>query len=161
VVRLFSKNADSFQPEIAKIIADNTWESPFFTEAPPSVMSQETKTTLVFRAKLALWVVWALERDKDYWQTQCALRLYNFSEVFDWEPLRLELNQLGVPLAAISFKEYYSPRDYTPGAMNVEAYIKWAESSDSLRMVFSGLDWTDEGMTWVQERWKKKFAKGA
>src|SRR6266478_4606097 len=103
IVRLFG-DSGLFTAEMAKAMHKGMLQSPFFAQAPPSVMDDRKKGVLLKRAELALWIAWARERDRHYWEIQVAMRFYGpaKSEVWVWAPLRKELIELGVPEAHIT-----------------------------------------------------------
>lgn len=158
IVFVFRDTADGFPVPAAKAIREAFAKTDFFTKAPPSKMDDKTRALLASRAKLALWIAWALGRDRTYWTVQSGMRLYGpaMSEVFAWEDLRKELVLLGVPAGSISFPESRHTGWAASRAMNMEGFIRWASSPNSLQLLFSGLQTDTAGVRSVVGRWNSK-----
>lgn len=151
---LFRDNADLFPLEVAKSMRSGFEAADFFTKAPASQTDPKVKDLLTTKAKLALWMAWALERDRKYWEVQSAVWMYNFSETHDWVDLRTELIGIGVPAGRVSFD---FGGKYAAGALNMDGFIKWASSANAMTVLFAGLPQDSEGMKWVVSRWNKKL----
>jgi hypothetical protein len=146
----------------------------FFAKAPKRPFAgtegeqAEKQAKLQDRAELALWISWALERDKKHWIKDGAIRLYNpgASENRHYEPIRKELIRLGVPKQVVSLKPV---ADFIPighfaridegAGLNLVKFMDWAATHGALKLVFQGLPVDGEGMQWVQARWTKSLPK--
>jgi hypothetical protein len=150
------RHADIFTVEEATKIREIVYNSQYITQAPPDVMSAETKVLLNKRAKLALWFAWALERDKEYWKGQSlmARTVYFRSEAWSWGLLRQELVTLGVPASLITIKGF-SPRGAI-FALDMANFIDWAWKPEALYTVLSGFRWSDKSMSWIIQNWYAK-----
>jgi len=102
---VFRDAGDGSPVAVANTIREAFAKTEFFTKAPPSKMDNRTRELLASRAKLALWIAWALGRDRTGWNVQSGMRLHgpSLSEVFAWADLRKELVLLGVPTGAIQW----------------------------------------------------------
>jgi hypothetical protein len=129
-------------------------KSAFFSKAPASVMAGATKTALLARAKLALWIAWAWDRDLSYWEKQTLTArghgIMGVSEVWDWEPLRQELVNLGLSATSITLKGMN--RMQLIYGLNMEAFIGWARSTAATKALFSGLATDPEGIATVNAK---------
>jgi hypothetical protein len=155
IARFLSAQSDYFPLDVAKNMRAAILRSAFFQQAPASKMTDETKAMLTARAKLGLWICWALERDKRYWEVQSALQLYGKSEIYEWEPLRQELVLLAVPATMITAKGFDAFGGLKFG-MKMDAFIKWAQGPDSLHALFAGFKWGSEAFKWAKDKWDKK-----
>lgn len=159
IVFLFRDTADGFSTASATAIRQAFSKTEFFTKAPPSKMDDKTKELLASRAKLALWIAWALGRDQKYWSVQSGMRLHGpgMSEVYAWEELRKELMLLGVPTGVVSFPESRYSALAVSRAMDMESFIQWASSPNSLQLLFNGLQTDTDGMKSVLGQWNSKI----
>lgn len=150
-------HAHMFSPGFTIYLRKAILSSPYFTGAPAAEMTDKTRDMLRRRAKLGLWVAWALERKKRYWEVQTAIAqsyISSKSEIWAWGALRQELLSLGVPSDVISVK-WIGPRGIVYG-MNMDGFIKWASSTVAVHDLYSGFPGGDEAFKRVKQSWLAK-----
>jgi hypothetical protein len=140
---------------VAKAIRYAMERTFFFAEAPPSEMDEKTSALLTSRAELALWISWGLERDREYWEKQAALRWYGpkMDEEFYWDPLRVKLIALGVPASVVSLPNVGFG---TPQGMDMYGFMKWVKSPQAFNALYAGLRPHEDGLRWAEKRWRQK-----
>jgi hypothetical protein len=135
---LLLNTADSWTPELARMLREGLYNNDFFKRRAPL-----HRDVLVKKAELALWSAWALVRDEDYWTTQVAMQNYGprMSEVWHWEPLLRRLAELDVPADVITI----NPTMYLPGGLkhvqglDMIGFMKWVRKSAMVHTLFDGI----------------------
>lgn len=157
LLRPFSDIAPIMPTLMAKAVDAKARQSEFFTKAPPSVMSNETKALLLKRAKLMLWLVWALSvPDRDFWKIEKTRSYLWRSQIWDWGPLREELIRLQVPAAQITWRTMRLEPEYHE-TMDMVGFIDWArDPAVSLALIFSGSQQSKDQLTKLKNRMSKR-----
>ncbi len=137
--------------ELVKSVVAEKWEagfkdSKFFTDAPLPSIDPLTDKFLMSRAKLSLWIAWAQERDKSYWEKQYINSPYVESEAKLWEPLRVELISLGVPLHHVSTFA-------NPPLINFPAFIEWSFSEHAINQLLAGNQLIPPDVERIKNQW--------
>jgi hypothetical protein len=128
-------------PDDARDVATEVVNSSFVQEAPGDMGRYEDK--LYRSAALLQWMVWAWNRDKDYWADRSDALT---QETVTWDPVRVELANLGVPVSWITLKASgsfasYCRRGVLPGqtGLDMEGFIVWAMNIHAAELVFRDL----------------------
>jgi hypothetical protein len=151
-------------------------DSSFIKEMPER---EQDEVNLTKRAHLALWIGWALARDKNYWGDapvtntneyygKGPIRNDDFNSVgesfweqFQWEPARKDLLILGVPPSMITAKGVVQKVGWGGGGweeipgLYMPGFIKWAKSPLALDLLFSSLPTNARGLVKVKDQWRK------
>jgi len=146
-VDILRQTADSWTPAAANVVRDSIYNSEFFQIGKKPLVLQEK---LADRAELALWSVWALARDEDYWEKAGAMANYSTGETFDWAPLQARLKELGVPEEAMT--TYGVQRGFVKNSikkgLNVVGLMKWVRNN-LVTTLFDGIPIDPNGYTWA------------
>jgi hypothetical protein len=137
--KLLLSAADSIPPDLADSLRTGMLKNDFFDDANRKHV--RNIETLVNKAELALWCAWGLGRDQDYWEKQNALKLYGFSEIYNWDKLRERLvKKLGVPEEPITISmDYGAAFGKTKKGMDFIGFMNWAKSADMVHTLYEGI----------------------
>jgi hypothetical protein len=148
------KSGGQLTTEGARQLTEAILDSSFMKELPPLDIDVRTLTR---KAKLALWIGWALARDADYWNRKDAPLMnyiYDaqkglvplpvgpaFWEQMDWEPVRQAIIDVGVMYQAVTAQSNMpvgGGQFQTQKGLYMWGFMNWASSPDALAAIFDG-----------------------
>jgi hypothetical protein len=139
----------------ARILTETILGSSFFQEAPPIGLDE---TKLLDRSQLALWMGWAFARNAKYWYGALpnSAGYYRdsgaFFEQFDWEPVRLDLGRLKVPLPPITA----SSLDGRTG-LKVYGFLQWVDEHGMEALFDKDTPMSPAAFDMVSDEWSSKI----
>jgi hypothetical protein len=125
----------------AKFLAEVITGTSYFQQMPPMSVDSNKLTP---KARLAMWIGWALNRDAKYWakaeQTENDFPSKVTEEQLDWEPVRQDLLALWVPGGLITAR---TPKTYFLGGPSATlhtglymwGFMSWAASKSALDLL--------------------------
>ena len=154
-VREWAESPQPFPPgEVPKMIRGMK-DSVFFKKAPPSVMAGGTKEALLRKAKLALWIAWAQERDLVRALGKAAWVLHKRGGL-GLAASSLGTHRLGLPISLIAGA--MEGRDGRVVFLRMDNFIGWSKSPAAITTLFMDMRTDPEGFKAVVKHWSERFA---